>query len=144
MLAMWGWQFDNVESTIWECGIRIILAKPSSYLWQPCKHFTTILCLHVTIACLDNCLVRVHGLDIKVTLSEGGSLEIATLGSYLRRAYFEKCTLLQSYPTPSPSWVRPLRAFPTLLSMWLQTVKFVAKNSKCAGLAQEIGFSAPN
>jgi len=25
-----------------------------------------------------------------------------------------------------------------------QTVKFIAKKSKCAGLAQEIGFSAPN
>jgi hypothetical protein len=28
--------------------------------------------------------------------------------------------------------------------MRLQTVKFIAKKSKCAGLAQEIGFSAPN
>jgi hypothetical protein len=27
--------------------------------------------------------------------------------------------------------------------MWLQTVKFIAKKSKCAVLAQEIGFSAP-
>ncbi len=36
------------------------------------------------------------------------------------------------------------RASPPLLSMQLQTVKFVAKSSKCAGLAQEIGFSAPN
>jgi hypothetical protein len=24
--------------------------------------------------------------------------------------------------------------------MWLQTVKFIVKKSKCAGLAQEIGF----
>jgi len=47
--------------------------------------------------------MRVHGLDNKVTLSEGGSLEIATLGSYLRGAYFENSTLLQTYPTPSPS-----------------------------------------
>ncbi len=31
-----------------------------------------------------------------------------------------------------------------VLSMWLQTVKFILKKSKCAGLAQEIGFSAPN
>jgi hypothetical protein len=31
-----------------------------------------------------------------------------------------------------------------VLSMWLQTVKFIAKQSKCARLAQEIGFSAPN
>jgi hypothetical protein len=45
--------------------------------------------------------MRVHGLDIKVTLYEGGSLEIATLGSYLRRAYFENSTLFQNYPTPS-------------------------------------------
>jgi hypothetical protein len=26
--------------------------------------------------------------------------------------------------------------------MWLRTIKFIAKTSKCAGLAQEIGFSA--
>jgi hypothetical protein len=37
-----------------------------------------------------------------------------------------------------------LRASPTVLSIWHQTVKFIAKKSKCAGLAQEIGFSAPN
>jgi hypothetical protein len=40
--------------------------------------------------------------------------------------------------------INPLRASPTVLSMWLQTVKFITKKSKCAGLAQEIGFSAPN
>jgi hypothetical protein len=28
--------------------------------------------------------------------------------------------------------------------MGLQTVKFTGKKSKCAGLAQEIGFPAPN
>jgi hypothetical protein len=28
--------------------------------------------------------------------------------------------------------------------MWLQTVKFIPRKSKCAGLSQEIGFSAPN
>jgi hypothetical protein len=28
--------------------------------------------------------------------------------------------------------------------MWLQTVKFIVKKSICAGLAQKIGFSAPN
>jgi len=28
--------------------------------------------------------------------------------------------------------------------MWLQTVIFIVKYSKCAGLAQEIGFFAPN
>jgi hypothetical protein len=28
--------------------------------------------------------------------------------------------------------------------MRLQTIKFIAKKSKCASLAQEIGFSAPN
>jgi hypothetical protein len=28
--------------------------------------------------------------------------------------------------------------------MCLQTVKFIVKKSKCAGLPQEIGFSAPN
>jgi hypothetical protein len=162
---MWNWEFDNVGLvafwqnatnvgltiwqrgflTVWECGIRSILAKPSYYLWQPCKqHFTTILCLRITIACLHNCLMRVHGLDNKVTLSEGGSLEIATLGSYLRGACFENSTLLQTYPTPSPSWVRPLRASPTALSMWLQKAKFIVKISKCARLAQEISFSAPN
>jgi len=32
----------------------------------------------------------------------------------------------------------------TVLSMWIQTVNFIAKKSKCAGLAQEIGFSAPD
>jgi len=37
-----------------------------------------------------------------------------------------------------------VRAPPTVLSMWLQTVKFIAKQSKSARLAQEIGFSAPN
>jgi hypothetical protein len=33
-----------------------------------------------------------------------------------------------------------LRASPTVFSMWLQTGKFIVKKSKCAGLAQEIGF----
>jgi hypothetical protein len=37
-----------------------------------------------------------------------------------------------------------LRASPPMLSMRLQTVKFIVKKSKCAGLAQEIGFSASN
>jgi hypothetical protein len=37
-----------------------------------------------------------------------------------------------------------LRASPPVLSMWLQTAKFIVKNSKCVGLAQEIGFYAPN
>jgi predicted solute-binding protein len=32
-------------------------------------------------------------------------------------------------------------AFPTVLSMLLQTVKFIAKKSKCASSAQETGFS---
>jgi hypothetical protein len=36
------------------------------------------------------------------------------------------------------------RASPTVLSMWLQTVTFNEKRSKCVSLAQEIGFSAPN
>jgi hypothetical protein len=40
--------------------------------------------------------------------------------------------------------IHPLRASPTVLTMWLQTVKFIARKSKCAGLAQEISFSAPN
>jgi hypothetical protein len=31
-----------------------------------------------------------------------------------------------------------------VLSMRLQTKKLIAKKSKCAGLAQEIGFLAPN
>jgi len=31
-------------------------------------------------------------------------------------------------------------ASPPELSMWLQTVKFIVEKSKCAGLAQEIGF----
>jgi hypothetical protein len=37
------------------------------------------------------------------------------------------------------SYVAILRASPPVLSMWLQTVKFIVKMSKCAGLAQEIG-----
>jgi hypothetical protein len=37
-----------------------------------------------------------------------------------------------------------LRESPPVLSMWLETVKFIAKKSKSAGLTQEIGFSAPN
>ncbi len=37
-----------------------------------------------------------------------------------------------------------ITASPTVLSVWLQRVKFIAKKSKCAGLTQEIGFSAPN
>jgi hypothetical protein len=31
-----------------------------------------------------------------------------------------------------------------MFNMWLQTLKFIAKKSKCASLAHEIGFSAPN
>jgi hypothetical protein len=37
-----------------------------------------------------------------------------------------------------------LRASLPVLSMRLQTVKCIVKKSKCAGLTQEIGFSAPN
>jgi len=37
-----------------------------------------------------------------------------------------------------------VRASPLVHSLWLRTVKFIAKKSKCAGLAQEIGFSASN
>ncbi len=37
-----------------------------------------------------------------------------------------------------------LRASPQVLSMWLETIKFIAKKWKCAGLAQEINLSAPN
>ncbi len=37
-----------------------------------------------------------------------------------------------------------LRASPLVLSMWLQTVQFIVKKSKCTGLDEEIGFSAPN
>jgi hypothetical protein len=33
-----------------------------------------------------------------------------------------------------------LRASPPVLSMWFQTVQFMVKKSKCAGLAQETGF----
>jgi hypothetical protein len=42
------------------------------------------------------------------------------------------------------NFVRVLRASPPVHSMWLQTVKFISDESKCASLAQEIGFSAPN
>jgi hypothetical protein len=37
-----------------------------------------------------------------------------------------------------------LRASPRVLSMWLQTAKVIANNSKCAGLGQKIGFIGPN
>jgi hypothetical protein len=37
-----------------------------------------------------------------------------------------------------------VRASPPVHSMWLHTVKFIAKKSKCAGLVQEISFFAPN
>jgi hypothetical protein len=46
--------------------------------------------------------------------------------------------------TQSWLWEVCIRAFPRVLSMWLQKVKFIANKSKCAGLGQEIGFSAPN
>jgi hypothetical protein len=51
------------------------------------------------------------------------------------------CTLLRRFV---PCCVWELRASPKVLRMWLQTVKFIVKKSKCAGLAQEIGFSTPN
>jgi hypothetical protein len=41
-------------------------------------------------------------------------------------------------------FLRCLRAFPTVLTMWLQTVKFIATKTKCANLAQGISFSPPN
>jgi hypothetical protein len=55
----------------------------------------------------------------------------------------------QKQRTPSPSLKSKtqsgsLRASPLVLSMRLQTVQFIGKKSKCARLAQEIGFSAPN
>ncbi len=37
-----------------------------------------------------------------------------------------------------------LRAFPRVLSMWLETVQFIVTKTKCAGLAQEIGFFIPD
>jgi hypothetical protein len=37
-----------------------------------------------------------------------------------------------------------LKAFPPVLSIWLQSVQFIAKKPKCSCLAQKIGFSAPN
>jgi len=70
-----------------------------------------------------------------------------------------KCTLFQiaaeDLQTPQflfpaqyslPDWglLSSIRASLLVLSMWLQTVQFIAKKSKCASLAQEIGFSAPN
>jgi hypothetical protein len=58
--------------------------------------------------------------------------------------------LMADNPWHIPNWVRLtkkyqlLRASPPVISMWLQTVKIIVKKSKCAGLAQEISFSAPN
>ncbi len=37
-----------------------------------------------------------------------------------------------------------LTASPPVLGMWLQTVKFIVKKSKCASLHHEIDFSTPN
>jgi hypothetical protein len=37
-------------------------------------------------------------------------------------------------------FIIPIRASRTVLGMCLQTVTFIAKKSKCASLAQEIGF----
>jgi hypothetical protein len=62
--------------------------------------------------------------------------------------FFHKRPQLQILPSPwreEPcrlGW--DLRASPTVLSMWLQTVKFIAKGWKCASLAQEVSFSTPN
>jgi len=59
--------------------------------------------------------------------------------------YTTELSLVVSF-VPWPFGVRPLndhiRASPTVLSMWLHTLQFIAKRSKCVGLAQEIGFSA--
>ncbi len=41
-------------------------------------------------------------------------------------------------------YISRVRASPQVLSMWLETIKFIAKKWKCAGLAQEISLSAPN
>jgi len=51
------------------------------------------------------------------------------------------CTLLRRFV---PCCVWELRASPKVLSMWLQTVKFIVNKSKRVGLAQEIDFSIPN
>jgi hypothetical protein len=37
-----------------------------------------------------------------------------------------------------------ITASPPVLSMWLQTVKFIAKNSKCASLAQNVLLVSPH
>jgi hypothetical protein len=56
---------------------------------------------------------------------------------------YSKCVPIK-FPmfTGPESW--QLRPSPAVLSMWLQTVKFIGKKAKCAGLAQEIGFPEPN
>jgi hypothetical protein len=51
----------------------------------------------------------------------------------------QKSNCRLTYHSTSSRW---LRASPTVLSMWLHTVKFIEKKSKCVSL--EIGFSAPN
>jgi len=53
-----------------------------------------------------------------------------------------RANTMSFYHRTQPWWC--LRASPPVVSTWLRTVKFIAKKSKCAGLAQEIGFSAPN
>jgi hypothetical protein len=53
----------------------------------------------------------------------------------------EPCPEFQNFPSHRGVL---LEQCPPVLSMWLQTVKFIAKKSKCASLAQEIDFSAPN
>jgi hypothetical protein len=47
-------------------------------------------------------------------------------------------------PNKNRSSSQVVRASPMLLSMWVHTVKFIAKKAKCGSLAQEIGFFAPN
>jgi hypothetical protein len=37
-----------------------------------------------------------------------------------------------------------LKASLTMFNMWFQIIQFIVKKSKCANLAQEISFSAPN
>jgi hypothetical protein len=59
---------------------------------------------------------------------------------------FETCHILRKFLQNNSLLKVPciyVRTSQPVLSMWLPTVKFIVKKSKCVGLAQEIGLSAP-
>jgi len=75
-----------------------------------------------------------------------GRLHFSSRRPLMYRIFWAWADKGEPAPTLVPSlfWVRPLIASPPVLSLWLQTVKFIGRKSQCAGLALEIVFSAPN